>query len=382
VISSTLFHALLVLILLTHYGLAEQASYRRILPVLALVPLLRILSLTMPIKQMPQIYWYAMIGVPLLLAVALTMRVLNLSWTHLGLQLRPVWSQIFITLSGLPLSIIAFLLLQSKPVISNLNWSDIIIGSVILIIFSGFTEEIIFRGLLQQMANEIFGRAGILCSSALFAIMYMGSLSLSYILFIALVGLFFGWCVNRTGLIWGVTLGHSFLSIGALLIWPIVWPPDLTMPPVPLTSTPPIREITPKANVTSILASPQTPTSRPISSATPTPNSVATATPSPTLASELVVKVNETLTMPVNVRTGPSTSYPIIVQFRPGQEAPVTGRTADSSWWQVRVNLTNQTGAFGWMASPLVILSGNSEDIPIIEASPPPTPQPTLVSTP
>jgi membrane protease YdiL (CAAX protease family) len=41
--------------------------------------------------------------------------------------------------------------------------------------------------------------------------MYMGSLSLSYVLFIGLVGLFFSWCVKRTGSIWGVVLAHSLL---------------------------------------------------------------------------------------------------------------------------------------------------------------------------
>ena len=90
-------------------------------------------------------------------------------------------------------------------------------------VFTGFVEEIIFRGMLQQVANEILGGAGVLCSSILFAIMYTGSLSLSYMLFIGLVGLFFGWCVNRTGSIWGVILAHSILNIGMILVWPFLW---------------------------------------------------------------------------------------------------------------------------------------------------------------
>ncbi len=223
VIPGILFHAILVLALLSHYVIREQAPYRRALPALALVPLMRILSLTMPIREVPQIYWYAMVGVPLLLAVTLTARLLDLSRNSLGLRL-PSWRpQMAITSSGLPLSLAAFILLRPEPLIAGLDWRDVAIGSLILMIFTGFTEEIIFRGILQQVANEILGPAGVLCSSILFATMYIGSLSLSYMLFIGLVGLFFGWCVNRTGSIWGVVLAHSILNIGMILVWPFLW---------------------------------------------------------------------------------------------------------------------------------------------------------------
>src|SRR5881227_941054 len=69
VIPALLCHAILLPVLLNHYALSDRAPYRRILPVLALAPLLRILSLSIPFGQVPQIYWYAMIGTPLLVAV-------------------------------------------------------------------------------------------------------------------------------------------------------------------------------------------------------------------------------------------------------------------------------------------------------------------------
>ncbi len=223
VVGGALGHAFLIPLLLSHYVLAGQARYRRALAVLALAPLLRILSLTLPVRQVPQIYWYAMIGMPLLTAVALTLRLLELSWTHVGLRPGPWLPQLLIALSGLPLSVVAFLILRPKPLIARFDWREAMIGSVILLIFTAFTEEIIFRGLLQQVTTEIFGRVALLYSSALFAIMYMGSLSWSYVFFIGLVGLFFGWGVNRTGSIWGVILAHGALNIGMAFIWPFVW---------------------------------------------------------------------------------------------------------------------------------------------------------------
>jgi hypothetical protein len=95
-----------------------------------------------------------------------------------------------------------------------------------------------------------------------------------------------------------------------------------------------------------------------------------------------VVKVNETLTIPINVRTGPGTNYPVVGQFLPGQKAFVTGRNVDNSWWQVKLALANQPGMFGWVASQLVTLSDDNEAIPIAEAPPPPSPVPTSTPMP
>ncbi len=210
ILSNAVCYAVLIPVLLSHYALSQQPLYRRILPVLALAPLLHILSLTLSIREIPQIYWYALIGIPLLVGIALTARILDLSKARLGIRLWSWPPQVLIALSGLPLSIIGFLILQPQPLITKPDWQNIVIGSVILMIFASFTEEILFRGLLLRIANEIFGYVGsILFSSALFAIMYIGSQSFGYMVFIALVGLFFGWCVHRTGSIWGVVLAHG-----------------------------------------------------------------------------------------------------------------------------------------------------------------------------
>src|SRR4051812_30904851 len=185
--------AILVTALLGHYAVAEGAPHRRILPALALIPLLRMLSLIMPVKYVPPIYWYVLIGIPLLVAIIQTARLLDLTPAQLGLRLRAWPLQLGIVLSGVPLSLLAFLILQQgrAPAIP-LDGSAI--GVVILIVFTGFVEEFMFRGLLQHVAGEVFGSMGFLLSSLLFAIVYLGALDATYILFIAMVGLFFGWC--------------------------------------------------------------------------------------------------------------------------------------------------------------------------------------------
>ncbi len=224
VVPSLMGHAILIIVLLGQYALQSQVPYRRILPVLALASLLRILSFSMPVNQVPQIYWYAMIGIPFLVAVALTARLLDFSWIQHGLRLPSRSAQVWVALSGLPLSIVAYFILRPKPLIAGAHWGDIAIAVVILVLFTGLSEEVFFRGMLLGTATELSGqRNGMLYSSALFAIMYIGSLSLSFVLFAGIVGVFFSWCVSRTGSIWGVVLAHAAISIGMLLVWPVVW---------------------------------------------------------------------------------------------------------------------------------------------------------------
>jgi uncharacterized protein len=94
----------------------------------------------------------------------------------------------------------------------------VLVDALILLLFVGFTEELLFRGVLQQVAVDVFGRAGLVWSSALCACMSLGSLAPSYVLFMLLVGLFFAWCVERTGALWGVAVAHGvFISLVLLI---------------------------------------------------------------------------------------------------------------------------------------------------------------------
>ncbi len=226
-LASLLIHAGLIGVLLGHYLIQDKAPYRRVLPILLLAPLLRLLSLALPapFRLTPQIYWYALVGAPLLLAAILVIRLLGLTRTSLGLQDWPprALPQGLIALSGLPLGIAAFSILWPKPVINGADLGMVAIGSIVVAIFAGFTEEFIFRGLLQRVVGETFnGRVAVIGSSLLFAVMYVGSLSVVYVAFISLVGLYFGYCVYKTGSLWGVIVAHSFMAVGAIVIWPVV----------------------------------------------------------------------------------------------------------------------------------------------------------------
>jgi membrane protease YdiL (CAAX protease family) len=218
--AGALAHAAIIFIMLALYMLNEALHYRRVLPALMLVPLLRVLSLALPAPNLPQIYWYVLVGLPLLLAAVLAARRLGLTAGALGLARFDLW-QFAIALSGLPLALLAYLMLRPAPLVSGAV--GLALGAVVLAIFAGFTEEFIFRGVLLSATRAGYGRtAAIVASSLLFATVYVGTGSVAYLVLIGLAGLFFAYCADRTGSLWGVTAAHSLMVIGLLLVLPVL----------------------------------------------------------------------------------------------------------------------------------------------------------------
>lgn len=88
--------------LIIHSALTGEQPAHKLLLALTLGPLIRILSLAMPIFQLSQVYGYLVIAIPLFLAVAVVMR--NLGYkaheVGLGLNIRMVPVQLLVAATG------------------------------------------------------------------------------------------------------------------------------------------------------------------------------------------------------------------------------------------------------------------------------------------
>ncbi len=84
-------------------------------------------------------------------------------------------------------------------------------------------------------------------------------------------------------------------------------------------------------------------------------------------------------TQGLNVRTGPSTAFPVIGVARLGDEGEIIGRSADSRWWVVSV--PSAPGGMGWVSADFV-LATNAENVPVIASPTPPPPPPTPTPAP
>ena len=76
----------------------------------------------------------------------------------------------------------------------------------------------------------------------------------------------------------------------------------------------------------------------------------------------------------INVRSGPSTDYPIIGVLIAGQQVPALGRSVGGDW--VQIAYPGADGGVAWVYAPLVTLEGS---VRVVE--PPPTPTPRTTPT-
>jgi len=180
-----------------HSALASDYRYRHLVLSLALVPLVRIISLCIPLVNIPQIWWYPIIYAPLLAAAIVVVRIVGYRAREVGLSFSSFLVQLAVGLSGLLFGVAEYFILAPEPMVIELTWQEVWLPALIFLMCTGFVEEFIFRGVLQRTAVEVFGWRGIIYVSLLFAVLHIGFLSWIDVAFVFFVALFFGWVVEK-----------------------------------------------------------------------------------------------------------------------------------------------------------------------------------------
>lgn len=221
-------HVGALLLLFVHTVRRRDYPDHRLWVSLALVPLIRIISLSLPLANFSLTYWFLFTSIPLFAAALLVMRLLNLSWREVGLTLDGLPLQLLIAPIGLVLGYVEHRILQPEALVSELTVRQMWWPALILLISTGLLEELIFRGIMQSTAVETLGRmAGVVYVAVYFAVLHVGYRSLVDAAFVLAVGLLFGWIVLRTKSIIGVTLAHGLTNITLFLLVPILGNIDL-----------------------------------------------------------------------------------------------------------------------------------------------------------
>jgi membrane protease YdiL (CAAX protease family) len=213
-------HVAILWALLLHYALAKEVSEGKALLALCLAPMIRILSLGMPLEDVELVYWFLITGVPMIVAAILVARTLGLTRYDLGLTLGAIPVQLAIGALGVGVGIAEYFILKPDPLIDDLTWQQAWWPALILLVATGFGEELVFRGVMQSASRDVLGNAAILYVAVVFAVLHVGYKSAADVAFVFLVALFFGWAVARTRSLLGVTLCHGIANTVLYVIVP------------------------------------------------------------------------------------------------------------------------------------------------------------------
>lgn len=214
-------HIIVLVAVIVHSAITNKKAYQQLLLSLALVPLVRIVSLSMPLVNIPQIWWYPIIYAPLLVAAFVVVRTLGYRLEQIGLNFKLIPIQLAVALTGLVFGVIEYFVLRAEaeatfPMLQE-TW---LLSAFLLLACTGFVEEFMFRGVLQRSAVEVFGSWGIVYVSLLFAIVHLIHRSVIDLALVFMIALFFGWVVKKTGSLLGVTLSHGITNILLYLVLP------------------------------------------------------------------------------------------------------------------------------------------------------------------
>jgi membrane protease YdiL (CAAX protease family) len=224
-------YAALLLVIIADAARMDRFYDGKFVLSLALVPLIRIFSLILPLTQVPQMWWYPVIYLPLLAAALAMAYVAGYTRSDIGLTLRSWPLQLFAILPGIGLGFVEYSILSPQPLISGLTWSNALLPALLLFISTGVVEELIFRGVMQKSAVDMFGNSGIVFVSLIFAILHVGwavgpnatMLAWLDILFVFGMALLFGWFVKKTGSLLGVILCHGAINVVLFIVAPLLF---------------------------------------------------------------------------------------------------------------------------------------------------------------
>ena len=215
-------HIIVLTAVILRSALASRQNQQHLLLSLALVPLIRIISLSMPLANIPQMWQYPIIYAPLLVAAFEVVHILGYKLEQIGLSFKRIPIQLAIASTGLVFGMAEYYILAEEAEATSLVLQDSwLLAAFLLLVCTGFVEEFIFRGVMQRTAMVAFGWWGAIYVSLLFAIIHLIHYSLIDIAFVFVIAMFFSWVVKKTGSLLGVTLSHGIANIVLYLVAPL-----------------------------------------------------------------------------------------------------------------------------------------------------------------
>lgn len=166
---------------------------------LALILLFRVINLATPKIFMTTLLWYPLIYGAVFIAIYLLIKDQQISIKELGVSSNRLIIYLPIAIIiGIITAIAEYQILHPKPLIENITVPNIVLISIVMIIFIGTVEELMFRSILQTRFEKVFGlKYGLLLTAGIFAIVNT-NYGIIGIIFAGIFGIILGYIFQNT----------------------------------------------------------------------------------------------------------------------------------------------------------------------------------------
>ena len=217
--AATTVHAftLILLVLIAMY------NDNRIYPILLLLPLFRLLNVAMPIFFTVTLYSYPLVYAPMFLPIYLIMKDRILSRSEAGITFKGFWFYLPLAVAvGFSLGWGEYNMLRPGMLLPNVNVENVLILSMIMILFVGVVEEFIFRSALQTvLENHMGSAAGLLTASVIFGFMHSGYHLPQELIYVSFAGVIFGLLFWMSKSLPVIAVAHGVTNISLFLVAPL-----------------------------------------------------------------------------------------------------------------------------------------------------------------
>jgi len=202
-----------------------SSDTKKALQSLILLPLMRIINLTMP-----QFFTITLLGYPLIygvmyIPVYFIIKNQQIPLKVIGINSRYIYiyvpSAIFI---GTAAALAEYSILNPLPLIENVQISNLVLMATVMFLFVAAVEELIFRSILQTRLEDVLGlKSSILLSGILFGIMHSAYGIVNEVLFASLFGIVLGYIFHKTKSFPFILIINGTLNVLLFGILPIVF---------------------------------------------------------------------------------------------------------------------------------------------------------------
>jgi membrane protease YdiL (CAAX protease family) len=194
---------------------SNEINIHWIYQALMLLSLLRLVNISMPIFFEMTLYTFVFVYAPLIIPVYFLIVHQKFTADQIGLRRKNIMIYIPIAIIlGLMIAEGEYYLIQPGYLIYDLSLWNILKLSVVMILFVGLVEELIFRSVLQTRLEEFFGMySGLVMTSMLFGIMHSGYGTVYEMMFTGLAGVVIGYLFQKTRSLPLIALLHGIVNI-------------------------------------------------------------------------------------------------------------------------------------------------------------------------
>jgi uncharacterized protein len=202
--------------------LIKDPEIQKIHQVLMLLPVLRLINLSMPIFFETTLYTFIFIYGSLAIPVAIVISHQRYTLEQIGISMKNIKEYMILSI---PLSLVLglgeYLTIKSEYLIPDLTFKNLLKLTFIMVFFVGLVEELIFRSILQTRLEKALGISeSLFITALLFGFMHSGYGTFYEILYTGFVGLVMGLAFYKTKSLPFIMVLHGFINVYLFGIFP------------------------------------------------------------------------------------------------------------------------------------------------------------------